>query len=59
MVIVASEGFDDLYIPVPVARKLESADSQEPQSLAELMYMIRELGDTCAWERLVDMVSRR
>ena len=58
-VIVASEGFDDLYIPVPVARKLESADSQEPQSHAELMYMIRELGDTCAWERLVDMVSRR
>ena len=58
-VVVASEGFDNIYIPVPVARKLESSDSQEPQSHAELMYIIRELGYSCAWERLVDMVSRR
>lgn len=53
------EGADPLFVPVVVARKLDTGDAPEPGSRAELLYTIRTLADECAWAKLVDLVSRR
>lgn len=52
------DGHEPLHVPVPVARKLESAED-EPGSRAELLFRVREAADACAWQRVIDMAARR
>lgn len=56
-------GYEPYYLPVTVARKLEKSlekgEMSEPESHAELVYLLGELCQKCAMQRVVDMVSRR
>lgn len=49
---------EPVHVPVAVARALEAQEG-EPQCATELFYDIRQRSEACAWNRLVDMVSRR
>ncbi len=59
LAIVEVDGHEPLHIPVPVARKLEASEEGEPESRAELLYRVRKAAEACAWQRVIDMASRR
>lgn len=60
---ILCEGYEPYHIPVAVAKKLEQqikkGECQEPESHAELLYLIRTASDKLALQRVADMVSRR
>ena len=49
---------EPVHVPTPVGRALEAQEAA-PQCAAELFFDIRQRSEACAWNRLVDMVSRR
>lgn len=59
LAVVHVEGYEDLLVPVAVAKELDSGVMPEPESHAELLYNIREIADKLAFQKIIDMVSRR
>lgn len=57
--IISCDGYDDLHIPVAVAKALDADDAPESKSHAELLYNIRETSDKLAYQKVIDLVSRR
>lgn len=55
----AEDGEELSHIPLAVARALDASDGPTPSSRAELLYLIGETARACAFQRVVDMVSRR
>ena len=53
------DGHEPLHVPVAVARRLELSEEVEPCGRAELLYRIRGAAEACAWQRVIDMASRR
>ena len=49
----------EVRIPVAVARALEKRGEAEPVCKNELLHLVKRTMDTCAWQLVVDMASRR
>lgn len=60
---IESQGFEPIYLAAIVARQLrkqlKERTLQEPASHAELLYDIKQLSGQCAYQKILDMISRR
>lgn len=56
---ISCEGYEDLHVPVPVAKALSAPDAPVSDSHAELLYNVREMADKLAYQKVIDLVSRR
>lgn len=62
LVIKATEGEERLSIPAAVGRSMAAfaeSDAKQPESRAELLYVLREKSDACAMARLGRLIDRR